>query len=86
MIEGSAVARHVRQATAGGTAGELMRQVTLIAHADELVHDLLSRMARAGVERCPVVGADDVLAGFISPSDLVRARFRRVESDETLRF
>ncbi len=66
------------------TAAELMEPPRLVATEEELVHDLLRRTRVAGTDRCPVVSAEGLLVGFISPSDLVRARFRATE-DEALR-
>jgi CIC family chloride channel protein len=83
VIEGASLAERVRNSTLDATASDIMRKVSLVARPDELVHDVLTRMAAAGVERCPVVGDDNTLAGFLSPSDLVRARFRRTDVDGT---
>ena len=51
----------------------------LVVTADELVLDVVRRMQRSGVNRCPVV--DDLqsrkIVGFLGPSDILRARMAR---------
>jgi CIC family chloride channel protein len=87
ILSGDIVARAVRQQRLHPRAGDLMDPPLIAARAAESVHDLLARMSATGVDRCPVVDVDGVVIGFISPSDLVRARFRQQEllAEETLR-
>jgi len=48
-------------------------------YADELLRDVVARMGVENVDRCPVVAPDGSkrVIGFLSPSDLVRTRFRQ---------
>lgn len=61
------------------TAGELMDPPKVVARSDESLHDVVARMAMENVDRCPVIASDGSkrVIGFLSPADLVRARFRR---------
>jgi chloride channel protein, CIC family len=65
---------------------EVMEPPALIAVADEELLEIVRRMQRNGVDRCPVVEADGTsrLIGFLSPSDILRARIAhaRVSDDE----
>jgi CIC family chloride channel protein len=45
------------------------------ANASDDILDLIRRMAHAGVDRVPVVDDDGRVAGFITPTDLLRKRF-----------
>lgn len=75
-LTGERVAEAVRLEQIDATAGDLMEPILIAARSVETVHDLLGRMHATGVDRCPVVDAAGVVVGFVSPSDLVRARFR----------
>lgn len=56
---------------------ELIEQPMLIANADDEVIDVVARMRMAGVDRCPVIDrATRRVVGFLSPSDILRARIR----------
>jgi len=59
----------------------------LVAQEMDAVRDLLDRMAAMSIDRCPVVDGEGVVVGFVSPSDLIRARFREqpLIGEETLR-
>lgn len=46
----------------------------LVAGEDELVMDVIARMKERGVDRCPVIDAERRVVGFLSPSDILRAR------------
>ena len=83
-ISGEEVARCVREHRLELTAAEVMEPAALVAREDEPVRALFARMAAAEAHRCPVVDAEGALVGFVSPSDLVRARLRAQE-EETLR-
>lgn len=85
LIEGEELGRRVREGRVKGVAAEIMRPVPMFAREDEVVHDVLLRMQSAGVDRCPVVSRSGALVGFLSPGDLMQARFRYAETDETLR-
>jgi len=69
LLGAAAIIKNIRDAKVEATAGELMDR------ADELLHDV-------NVDRCPVVAADGSkhVVGFLSPADLVRARFRVAEA------
>lgn len=59
---------------------EVMEQPALVAHADDEVIDVVARMRIAGVDRCPVIDrATRRVVGFLSPSDILRARMRLSE-------
>lgn len=79
LLPGTTVARCVRQQQFESTVADLMDPPLIAAREHETVHELLARMAATGVDRCPVVDATGVVVGFLSPSDLVRARFRQQE-------
>jgi len=51
-----------------------MQTPLALARDDETVIDAIRRMASSGVDRCAVVSGDGRLAGFLSPSDILRAR------------
>jgi CIC family chloride channel protein len=50
-----------------------------VAAEDELVVDIVQRMHETGVDRCPVLeaGGSRRVAGFLSPSDILRIRMHR---------
>ena len=57
--------------------GEGIEQPLLVANADDEVIDIVARMRMAGVDRCPVIDrATRRVVGFLSPSDILRARMR----------
>lgn len=78
VLGASAIIRTVRQGKLDTTVGELMEQPKVVAQADELMRDVVERMGMENVDRCPVVASDGSkrVVGFISPSDLIRVRFR----------
>jgi chloride channel protein, CIC family len=86
LLSGDAVGRAVRLQQFETTVDGLMDPPLIAARESESLHDLLGRMSSTGVDRCPVVDAQGVVVGFLSPSDVVRARFRHqsVISDEML--
>jgi CIC family chloride channel protein len=57
-----------------------MQTPLALARDDETVIDAIRRMASSGIDRCAVVTADGRLAGFLSPSDILRARMSRAAS------
>ena len=87
LMLGDDIARCVRHQRFEATVEELRRPHLIAAREDEAVRDLLDRMASTSVDRCPVVDASGMVVGFISPSDLMRARFREqpLIGEETLR-
>ena len=82
LLGASAIIRTVRDGKLDTTAGELMEQARVVARSDEPIHDVVARMATESVDRCPVVAPDGSkrVVGFLSPADIVRARFRVQES------
>jgi CIC family chloride channel protein len=60
---------------------ELRRPAEIIATEDMPVPLLVRRMGERGLARCPVVAANGSkrLVGFVSPSDLLRARIRGLD-------
>jgi len=62
---------------------ELMEQPRLVATAGDPVVEVIKRMQLHGVDRCPVIdsAASKQVIGFISPSDILRARMQA--ADET---
>jgi CIC family chloride channel protein len=82
VLGAAAIIRQVRDARLDVTAGELIEQPKVVAREDEPLHDVVARMAMENVDRCPVVAADGSrkVVGFLSPADLVRARFRQHEA------
>jgi CIC family chloride channel protein len=87
LLTGEAVGRGVREGRLGDPVAEVMKPPVITARERERVSQLLERMAAANVDRCAVVDERGRLAGFISPSDLVRARYVQQQrlADETLR-
>jgi CIC family chloride channel protein len=67
--------RAERDQDAVGTAAEEPR---LVAAGDDFLVDVVHQMQLRGVDRCPVVDAHGTrrLIGFLSPSDILRARMR----------
>jgi CIC family chloride channel protein len=78
ILTAAAIIRSVRESKLTTTAGELIEQPKVVARVDESLHDVVARMAMESVDRCVVVAADGSrrVVGFLSPSDLVSARFR----------
>jgi chloride channel protein, CIC family len=76
LLRGEEIARAVRGQQFVATIADLMDPPLIAARESEPLHDLLGRMSATGVERCPVVDGRGVVIGFLSPSDIVRARFR----------
>ncbi|MFA6954385.1 MAG: chloride channel protein [Thermoanaerobaculia bacterium] len=86
LLPGHEIARCFRLGTLDEAVGALAPMPGTVALEDEPLHDLLSRMAQVAAERSVVVDGNGVVKGFVSPSDLVRARFRehRTADDDTL--
>jgi CIC family chloride channel protein len=87
LLLGDNIALCVRHQRFEATVEELRQPHLIAAREDEAVRDLLDRMAATSVDRCPVVDARGKVVGFVSPSDLMRARFREqpLIGEETLR-
>ena len=82
LLGASAIIRSVREGKLNITAGELMEPAKVVARSDEPLHDVVARMAIENTDRCPVVAPDGSkrVIGFLSPADLIHARFRLQES------
>jgi len=76
VLRSEAIVRTVRDGKLDTTAGELMEQVKVFARAHEPLNDVVARLALENIDRCPVLDNSNRVVGFLSPSDLVRARFR----------
>ncbi|HKB78347.1 MAG TPA: chloride channel protein [Thermoanaerobaculia bacterium] len=67
-----------KEVAAGGMklVRDVVEQPKLVARADEDVIEVVRRMQMNGVDRCPVVddGSAQKVVGFLSPSDILRAR------------
>jgi CIC family chloride channel protein len=73
------VSRHaLADAPAAATIADVLEEPKLIAASDDLLIDVIQQMQIRGVDRCPVVDthASRRLAGFLSPSDILRVRLR----------
>lgn len=66
------------------TVRELMETPKLVATAHDHLIEVVRRMQLHGVDRCPVVDDDETrrLVGFLSPSDILRARIARAQPSE----
>jgi CIC family chloride channel protein len=64
--------------------GEVMEQPRLVAEQGDDVIEVVRRMQMSGVDRCPVIddAASQRLVGFLSPSDILRARIRSARFSE----
>ncbi|MBI2215153.1 MAG: chloride channel protein [Acidobacteria bacterium] len=76
MLSGDEIARSFRAGLFESPIAEMLAPPPMVARMDEALHDVLDRMAQRGAERCLVVDVEERVQGTISPSDLVRARFR----------
>lgn len=87
MLRREAVEQAASGPLASGVVAEIMEANALVAFPTDELIDVVARMQRAEVDRCPVV-ADSTsqrLVGFLSPSDLLRARMSHAAQphDET---
>ena len=80
ILRGDAIVRTVRDGKLDTTAGELMEQAKVFARADEPLPDVVARLGMENIDRCPVLDNANHVVGFLSPADLVRARFRVTET------
>ncbi|HEV2721532.1 MAG TPA: chloride channel protein [Thermoanaerobaculia bacterium] len=51
----------------------------LVARTTDDMRDLIRRMAKEGIDRCPVVDEQERIAGFVSPGDVLRARMTALD-------
>ena len=65
---------------------DLIDQPVLVASVDEHVVDVVARMRMQRVDRCPVVDASRRVVGFLSPSDILRARIAHSGEPEEASF
>ncbi len=82
-IDSAAVAGRLDEAVR-----DLVEQPKLVARDTDLVVDLVKQMQIRSVDRCPVVDATQRVVGFLSPSDLLRARIAHSteKQDEAFEF
>ncbi len=69
---------------AGTLVRDVMEKPKLIVAANDGLIEVVRRMQLNGVDRCPVIDADpsNQLIGFLSPSDLLRARIAHARLSE----
>ena len=83
---GGVVTREALEATTApdATIGEIMEPAKLVAAAADDVIEVVRRMQMSGIDRCPVVDdvTNNLLIGFLSPSDILRARIARARFSE----
>ena len=48
----------------------------VVARASDDMRDVIRKLAKEGIDRCPVVDDDGRVAGFVSPADVLRARMQ----------
>jgi CIC family chloride channel protein len=67
-----------------GFIGDVIEQPKLVALATERTLDLIERMQIAGVDRCVVIDGRVTrrVAGFVSPSDILRARMSALRDEQ----
>ncbi|MBD0422723.1 CBS domain-containing protein [Streptomyces sp. TRM S81-3] len=65
-----------RRQAAARTAGQLMSQPPVTAHADDTIVEAARTMAQCRVERLPVLDEEDRLVGMVTRSDLLRVFLR----------
>src|ERR1043166_8226069 len=51
----------------------------VVARTTDDMRDVIRKLAKEGIDRCPVVDADERVAGFVSPADVLRVRMRSIE-------
>lgn len=78
IVSRDAIDEAARTGELAGSIRELIQEPRLVAEANDLVLDVVHQMQRRGVDRCPVVDghATRRVVGFLSPSDLLRIRFK----------
>ncbi len=81
VVEAEAIDEAARRGEVDAPVAVLCHTPEVLATADMSVPELVRRMGARGLIRCPVVaGAGSRrLVGFVSPSDLLRARIRSLE-------
>ena len=67
---------------------EIMEQPRLVVAANDEIRSVVQQMQMNGIDRCPVIesAASRRVIGFISPSDILRARIAQSRSDEDVEF
>ena len=80
LLAAPAIVRSMREGKLDTTAGELMDQAIVFARAEEPLNDVVARLAMENIDRCPVLDNSNRVVGFLSPTDLVRARFRAADN------
>src|SRR4029079_11164509 len=51
----------------------------VVARTTDDVRDLIRRLAKEGVDRCPVTDEEGRVVGFVSPADVLRVRMATLE-------
>ncbi|MGH9442586.1 MAG: chloride channel protein [Thermoanaerobaculia bacterium] len=83
VVEAEAIDERARDGDIDARISDLCQKPEVVATKDMPVTDLVRRMGQRGLTRCPVTAGNgsNRLVGFVSPSDLLRARIRSL--DET---
>jgi CBS domain-containing protein len=84
VVEAESIDAAARDGDLDRRMQELSHPPEIVATEDMPVTDLVRRMGARGLIRCPVVAAAGSrrLVGFVSPSDLLKARIRTLGDAE----
>lgn len=84
VVEAESIDAAARQGDLDRPMADLCHPAEIVATADMPVTELIRRMGAGSLTRCPVVApaGSRRLVGFVSPSDLLRARLRSVAVGE----
>ena len=84
VLTRDAIEHAARENALDKLVSEHIEQPKIVAVADEPVIDVVRRMQLSGADRAPVVDGEQSLriVGFISPSDILRARMRHSPAQE----
>jgi len=80
------IERAARDCATSRSVRESLEQPKLVAVASEPVIDVVRRMQMNGADRAPVVDESRKIVGFISPSDILRARMQHITLEEEVPF
>lgn len=75
--------RALEKSPAGSTVVEAGTQDLIVAFADEILHEAITRMVRHDIGRLPVVRRDNprVIVGYLGRASIMTARLRRHEEE-----
>jgi CIC family chloride channel protein len=87
IVTRQALSAAVRDGGATRAIREVMEKPRLVATDREPILQLIKRMGLQGVDRCPVIqSASGAVVGFVSPSDILRARMRAIAGNSEREF